>query len=178
MKYFFTLTLTLLFILSCSDIAEEKSLTEGDFPDQESWNSTIILTKNGVNRAVIQAGHLRKYDQTSTILMDESVAVDFFNARGKPSSHLTAQFAEVNEKTNHLTARQNVVVVSDSGATLYTEALHWNHQQERITSDTTITLITEKQDTLKGIGFESDADLEKWTILKPSGVTARKLDKS
>ncbi len=178
MKYILALTLAALLLLSCSDIPDEENLPAGNFPDQESWNSTIILTKNGVNRAVIRAGHLRKYEQTSTILMNESVAVDFFNAQGGKSSHLTAQVARVNEKSNHLTARQNVVVVSDSGATLFTEALHWDHQKERITSDTTITLITEKRDTLRGIGFESDADLEQWTILKPTGVTDRKLNKS
>ena len=30
--------------------------------------------------------------------------------------------------------------------------------------------ITEEQDTLYGIGFESDVELDNWKILKPTGV--------
>ena len=80
----------------------------------------------------------------------------------------------MNEKTNDLVAEGNVVVVSDSGVTLYTELLRWDHKKERILSDVFIKLVSE-QDTLTGIGFESDSDLENWTIFEPSGVTNREI---
>ena len=34
-------------------------------------------------------------------------------------------------------------------------------------------ITTAEKDTLYGIGFESDSDLQNWIILKPSGVTDR-----
>ena len=34
-------------------------------------------------------------------------------------------------------------------------------------------ITTLDQDTLFGIGFESDSDLENWKIINPSGVTGK-----
>ena len=36
-----------------------------------------------------------------------------------------------------------------------------------------VMLTTTEKDTLYGIGFESDSDLQNWKIIKPSGVTSR-----
>lgn len=144
------------------------------YPDQESWNTTITLTKNGQKRALVLAGHLTKNNNEALIMMDDSVDVDFFNDEQSHLSHLTAQWAQVNENTNDLLASGNVVVVSDSGVTLYTEELRWDHQRERIVSEVFITFVQD-QDTLTGIGFESDSDLKNWIIRNPSGVTERKI---
>ena len=38
-----------------------------------------------------------------------------------------------------------------------------------------IMITTLDNDTLYGIGFESDSDLKNWKIIEPSGVTGRKL---
>lgn len=82
----------------------------------------------------------------------------------------------MDEQKNNLVALKNVVVISDSGVTLYTEKLEWNQKQEKILSDTLVTIIT-AQDTMRGIGLESDAQLTNWKIFKPAGVTDRKLEK-
>ena len=70
-------------------------------------------------------------------------------------------------------AIQNVVVKSDSGVTLFTDTLSWDHAQGTIYTDDSVMITTEKQDTLYGIGFESDVQMEHWKILHPSGVTNR-----
>ncbi|HDP67455.1 MAG TPA: LPS export ABC transporter periplasmic protein LptC [Candidatus Marinimicrobia bacterium] len=165
----------LVFLLGCQ--SSEENVIESEervYPDQESWNTTIMLTKNGQKRALVLAGHLTKNNNEALIMMDDSVDVDFFNAEQSHLSHLTAQQAQVNENTNDLLASGNVVVVSDSGVTLYTEELRWDHQRERIVSEVFITFVQD-QDTLTGIGFESDSDLKNWIIRKPSGVTERKI---
>ena len=78
--------------------------------------------------------------------------------------------AEIDEKTNFMTAIDNVVVVSDSGATLYTDTLKWDSKEEIIYTASPIMLTTNKNDTLYGSGFESDVGLNHWKILYPSGV--------
>jgi len=169
----------LLFTLffTCSDVPEEDSVqVDKQYPDQESWRSEIVLTKNGRKRAVINSGHLEKYNDRALISMDEKVDVDFFDIQETHLSHLKSEEAKVNEKTNDLVASGNVVVVSDSGVTLYTEELKWDHKREKIISDVFIKLVTEK-DTLTGIGFVSDSNLENWVIHNPSGVTNRGLKK-
>ena len=142
-------------------------------PDQESWGVTISMTDAGMQRAIVQAGHLEKFNDRLYILLDQKVEVDFFDLEEKHTSRLTSQLAEVDEKSDFMRAIQNVVVKSDSGVTLFTDTLSWDHAQGMIYTDGFVMITTEKQDTLYGIGFESDVQMEHWKILRPSGVTNR-----
>ena len=74
------------------------------------------------------------------------------------------------EDEDFLTAIGNVVVLSDSGVTLFTHTLSWDNLKEKVFTDDRVIFITEEQDTLYGIGFESDVELNNWKILKPTGV--------
>lgn len=167
-------SIVILLVISCSSVQEDNPIPgdEKQYPDQESWNAVITLTKEGIKRALVNAGHLTKNNDEARIVLDEDVDVDFFDENQRYLSHLKSLRAQVNERTNDLFAQGNVVVVSDSGVTLQTEELHWDHQRERIFSNVFVTFITES-DTLTGIGFESDSDLKNWIIEKPSGVTNR-----
>ena len=142
-------------------------------PDQESWGVTISMTDAGLQRAIVQAGHLEKFNDRLYILLDQKVEVDFFDLEEKHTSRLTSQLAEVDEKSDFMRAIQNVVVKSDSGVTLYTDTLSWDHSLEMIYTDSPVIITTEKEDTLYGIGFESDVQMNHWKILHPSGVTNR-----
>ena len=70
-------------------------------------------------------------------------------------------------------ASGNVVAVSDSGITLYTNTLTWSSREEKLRTKDNIMITTEKADSLYGVGFESDSDLKNWRILNPCGVTGR-----
>ena len=67
----------------------------------------------------------------------------------------------------------NVVAMSDSGITLFSETLTWNSKEEKLHTKDEIMITTPDADTLYGIGFESDSDLRNWKIINPSGVTGR-----
>ena len=41
-------------------------------PDQESWDATITLTTEGLVRAIVQSGYLKKYRQKSFIRLAQS----------------------------------------------------------------------------------------------------------
>ena len=56
---------------------------------------------------------------------------------------------------------------------LYTDTLYWDAKNEKMNTEDSVMITTLEKDTLYGIGFESDSDLENWKILKPSGVTER-----
>jgi len=70
----------------------------------------------------------------------------------------------------------NVVAMSDSGITLFSETLTWNSKEEKLHTKDKIMITTPDADTLYGIGFESDSDLRNWKIINPSGVTGRDLN--
>ena len=127
-------------------------------------------------RALVKSGHLEKFNDRQYILLDKDVDVDFFDDLEQHTTNLKSQIAEVDERTNFMTAIGDVIVVSDSGVTLYTDTLMWNSEEELIYTDDPIMLTTEKNDTLYGIGFESDVSMDHWKILQPSGVTDRAKD--
>ncbi|PIS27146.1 MAG: LPS export ABC transporter periplasmic protein LptC [Candidatus Marinimicrobia bacterium CG08_land_8_20_14_0_20_45_22] len=176
MKKLLFLSMLFICLSGCSKMTDEQlSESEKQYPDQESWSSQITLTKDGQKRALVDAGHLTKYNNMAYVSMDENVEIDFFNNEERHLSHLKSKTAIVYESTNDLIAKGDVVVVSDSGVTLYTQELKWNHEKERILSEGFIIFVTE-QDTLNGVGFESDSDLKNWIIRKPTGVTEREFN--
>ena len=152
-----------------SEIERSGNSREGR-PDSESWNATITLTNKGAKRAVIRAGHLEKYNERKYILLNEKVDADFFNENEVYTTNLKSKIAEVDEEEDFLIAIGNVVVLSDSGVTLFTDTLSWDNIREKVYTDDEVIFITEEQDTLYGIGFESDVELDNWKILKPTGV--------
>ena len=165
------LTILCLFIFACNNTELNKiGETRDGLPDAESWNATITLTNKGSKRAVIKSGHLQKYQQRQYILLDQKVDADFFNEEEIYTSNLKSEIAEIDESKDFLIAMGNVVVVSDSGVTLFTDTLSWDNVEEKIFTDDRVIFITEQNDTLYGIGFKSDVELNNWEIMQPTGV--------
>ena len=170
------LFILLILISSCAREPISTMPSRDGMPDQESWGVTIVLTSEGLIRANIRSGHLEKYNEKEFVLLDSSVMVDFFNEKEQHTSVLTSNTAEVDQASNDMKAIGNVVAVSDSGITLYSETLTWNSKDEKLHTKDNIMITTLEKDTLYGVGFESDSDLKNWKILSPSGVTSRELE--
>ena len=166
----------LIFVISCDREPMPEMPSRDGLPDQESWGVTIVLTSEGLIRAKVRSGHLEKYNEKEFVLLDSSVMVDFFNEKEQHTSVLTSKTAEVDQASNDMKAMGNVVAVSDSGITLYSETLTWNSKDEKLHTKDNIMITTLEKDTLYGVGFESDSDMRNWKILSPSGVTGRKLE--
>jgi len=128
------------------------------------------LTNKGAKRGVIRSGHLEKYNENEFILLDQNIDADFFNKEEVFTTNLKSLVAEIDEEEDFLVAIGNVVVVTDSGVTLFTDTLSWDNQKEKVFTSDSVIFITEKKDTLYGIGFESDIELNNWKILQPTGV--------
>ena len=99
-----------------------------------------------------------------------SIITPFFNDEEVYTTNLKSQIAEIDEHEDFLIAIGEVIVLSDSGVTLFTDTLSWDNLREKVFTDDKVIFITEDQDTLYGIGFESDVELDNWKILKPTGV--------
>ena len=169
MKHFIYFLFLLLF--SCGEKNNrDLPLSEG-IPDQESWGVTIIMTHDGLMRAEVKSGHLKKYNEQEYIVLDSSVVVDFFDLQERHTSTLFSEKAEINEKSNDMLAIGNVIAKSDSGITLFSETLTWTAEDEKLFTKDSIMITTLDKDTLFGKGFESDADLENWRVINPSGIT-------
>ena len=173
MKHFIYFLFLLLF--SCGEKNNGDLPSSEGIPDQESWDVTIIMTHDGLIRAEVKSGHLKKYNDQEDIVLDRSVVVDFFDLQERHTSTLFSDKAEINEKSNDMLAIGNVIAKSDSGITLFSETLTWTAEDEKLFTKDSIMITTLDKDTLFGKGFESDADLENWKIINPSGVTGNEL---
>jgi len=81
---------------------------------------------------------------------------------------LTSDEADVDETTNNLEARKNVVVVSSDSSRMRTEQLFWDNQRQLIYTPAYVYITTEK-DKLQGQGFESDQSLKNYRIFRVTG---------
>ena len=161
----------LIFQFACqSNELQRSGETRQGRPDAESWDAVITLTNKGAKRGVIRSGHLEKYNDNEFIMLDQNVDADFFNEEEVFTTNLKSLVAEIDEEEDFLIAIGNVVVVTDSGVTLFTDTLSWDNQKEKVFTSDSVVFITEKKDTLYGIGFESDIELNNWKILQPTGV--------
>ena len=63
----------------------------------------------------------------------------------------------------------NVKVISGDSLKLFSNSILWDNQYKLITSNDSVTFTTTFNDTMYGIGIESDVDLTHSKILKPHG---------
>lgn len=170
--------LALLMACGKSSVMKQRGASREMFPDQESWESTIIISRR--NRLVARAYSRRmiKYENRQVAHLLGDVKVDFYNEQGQHVSLLLADSAEFHLKTHKLSANGNVIIHSDSGLVLLTERLDWNDQYDMLYTNDSVTFASNESDTLYGIGFESDVDLTHWKIFHPRGVTERQFGES
>ena len=183
-KFKYNIVLIILAVIatgfwSCSSEdqkANQATENTQELPDQESWNATVLITRNGKTVGVLKAGHVQKFSKKNLTLMDDSIKVDFYDEQGHHKSVLTALGGKVNDINQNMEAYGHVVVVSDSGLTLHTDTLKWDNRTQKIYSDIPIMLTTDQGDTLYGDRFKSSPDLMNYEIENPHGKSSKKIN--
>ena len=158
-------------LLSCHSKEEDNSRPDSiELTENEIWNPVIILSRE--ENKIVEAKSEKLYKNTNAdALLVDNVEVDFFNEEGRHISILFSDSARINEQNNNLRANGNVYVVSDSGYTLTTREILWDNRYKMIVAEDSVMFTTTAGDTLYGVGFESDMDLEQWRIFRIFGVT-------
>lgn len=170
--------LLISFFWSCQSSIVDEQLSESvELPQQEGWGVEITLSEKGKVRAIIKSEHLEKYENIKQVKLDGNVVADFYDNLEKHTTLVYSDHATIDEQTKIMMAQGNVVVVSDSGITLITDTLNLDQESRLIFTDDSVRITTTGSDTLYGIGFESNIDLDEWKILKPWGVTEISDDK-
>jgi LPS export ABC transporter protein LptC len=159
----------LLHLFCSNQVQEENSNFSEDIYDNEIWNPTIVLSRESKKIVIAKSKKMYKQTNEKALLVGE-VEADFFNEAGDHMSILYSDSARINEKSNNLHANGSVFVVSDSGYTLRTEQILWDNRYRMIIADDSVMFTTSDGDTLYGVGFESDMDLDHWRISKPFGI--------
>jgi LPS export ABC transporter protein LptC len=139
------------------------SIEEENLPVQESWNSKIIFTEDGITKAVLRTDHIRMFLEPREKLLTK-VEIDFFDSRGKPSSRLTSKRGKVDDVNENMYAIDSVVAYNDSSKVLLeTEELMWRKSDSKIVTEK-FARITTPDEIMEGYGFESDQNLRNYVI--------------
>ena len=163
----FTIILIAVFIFSCTEekIRPHVNLTmeEENIPVQESWDSKVIFTENGILKGILYTDHLRAFNDPKEKLLD-GVRFEFYNEEGKKTSQLTSKHGRIDELTQDMYAIDSVVAINDSSnVKLETDELMWRKKDERIISDKFVR-ITSDEEIIEGYGFESDQQIKNYII--------------
>jgi LPS export ABC transporter protein LptC len=162
-------------------------LEKADSAAQYSIRPTVQFMDSAFLRARLTAGWARMYAGAQEKHLGGGLRVEFFNRAGQLASILTADSALVEDKTSNMVARGNVVVVSgatpsntvssstdetpvSSQTTVRTSIMHWN-QAKQVLHSAEFVDIASPNELLQGYGFESDPNLQHYTIYKVTGQT-------
>lgn len=167
----FLLSVVVVGLMSCEEKIKPSVLPGIDsqtLPQQESWNSKIVLSDSGKLKAIIYAGYVRVYASPPRTQISDGMTVHFYQTNGNESSVLTSQEGTVHDDTKNLTASGNVLVVSSDTTKLWTEKLDWDNKRQLIHT-TQFVRIHSPKERLQGYGFESDQHLRRYRIYRVSG---------
>ena len=164
------LILASLFITCGSRGESDNSDSTEELIENEIWNPLIILSREESRVVVAKAEKLYKSSNDLALLVG-NVEIDFFSEEGDHISILYSDSAQINEESNNLHANGNVFIVSDSGYTLTTSKILWDNRYKMIIAEDSVMFTTTEGDTMYGVGFESDMDLDQWRIFRIFGVT-------
>jgi LPS export ABC transporter protein LptC len=143
----------------CREQEEGPTATEspGSAPSEGMRGITLRSYHVGDTRWVLHADTASVY--RGQRVEAEWVSIEFFQEEQLVST-LTSDRATHYQSGDDLEARGNVRVVSDDGAVLKTEVLHWDHAGGRIHTDQFVE-ITRGDNVLTGVGLEADPGLER-----------------
>jgi LPS export ABC transporter protein LptC len=143
-----------------------------DSASHSSTNPTIQFMDSSYLRANIHAAWAKMYDKRGETLLGGGVNVEFY---AKPSralaSILTADSARIDDKSKDMRASGNVVVIAQGNmTTVKTSVMQWDSSRQVLHSPAFVD-IRSPYELLQGYGFESDANLQHYTIYKVTGQT-------
>ena len=164
--------LLLNFILySCSndpDIVKTFVPQEG-LPIEQSKEVKIIQTEHGLIKIRLEAEKIERFVNPKEILkLSNGLRVEFYNDSVELISVLLAETAILNQKTEIMEAKNNVVLEGKDGNKLESEELIWDLKKDLIFTEKEVTITIDK-DIIRGYGFEAKSDFSSYKLNQVSG---------
>ncbi len=132
---------------------------------------STLISDSGVTRYRIEAPEWRIYDKTEPPYQEfpNGIYLEQFDEDLSVQASLKADYAHYNETEQVWLLRGNVHALNRKGEQFDTPELNWSQREHRVFSDSTIHIKRETS-IIEGVGFESNEEMSKYTILHPTGV--------
>lgn len=140
-------------------------------PVLEAHDVMTLISDSGVTRYRITAERWKMFDKAEPPYweFERGVHLEKFDEQFTVQASLKADYAHYNEEEQIWHLLGNVHALNLEGEQFDTPELFWNQKTERVYSDSAITIQRETS-IIYGVGFESNQEMSKYTILHPTGV--------
>ena len=130
-----------------------------------------LISDSGITRYRIEAPQWLIYDRTEPPYQEfpYGIYMEQFDIDLSVQASLKANYAYYDEQQQQWTLRGNVHALNRKGEEFDTPEMKWDQKTHRVYSDTTIHIKREKS-IIEGVGFDSNEEMSKYTILHPTGV--------
>lgn len=142
-----------------------------EMPVLSTMNVSTLISDSGVTRYRIEADLWEIYDKAEPPYQEfpNGIYLEQFDEQLEVQASLKADYGHYNETEQVWTLRGNVHALNRKGEQFDSPCMCWSQKQHRVYSDTTIH-ITRETSIITGVGFESNEEMSKYTILHPTGV--------
>ena len=168
------LLLLAIILFACSPAEEQ---TQSQVPPRDSLpvlvgdTVTTLISDSGITRYRIETTQWLVFDKTDPTYQEfpKGIYLEQFDEALTVQASLKADYAYYNEPEQHWTLRGNVHAMNRKGEQFDTQELKWDQRQHRVYSDSAIHITREKS-IIEGVGFDSNEEMNKYTIMHPTGV--------
>jgi len=161
-----------IFNFSCSNNYNEHSIKDGnsilDYHANKLINPNIRILKKNDLIAITTSDLLIQDDESEAILIG-NVKSEFFDNNDLVST-LFSDSGIIKDGSDKMEAFGNVKLIGQDSVILFSNRLVWDNQYRIVFSDDSVMFKNQDNDTLYGVGFESDVNLSNWKIFNPIGV--------
>lgn len=154
-------------------------------PVLDAQEVTTLISDSGVTRFRITARQWLVFDKAEPSHWEfpDGIYLEQFDKQLSTAATLRSDYAYYDDQAEiwHLTG--NVFATNVNGEQFETPELYWSQKEERVYSDSSITItqpptqaaVQAKGDSargtiIKGVGFESNQEMTKYTIRRPTGI--------
>ena len=165
---------SLLFLAACQrdvKLTAEAVEDRASMPGLDASVVTTLISDSGITRYRITTETWQIYDKATPVYWEfpDGIYLEKFNPDLEVDTWLRSDYAYYDEQAQLWELRGNVRSMNTDSEFFETPQLFWNQKTERIYSDSSIS-ITRESSIIRGVGFQSNQELTKYTILNPTGV--------
>jgi len=161
-----------LIIFSCEyDVKTINAISAVDtMPVESARDIEIIYSESGTVKVLLTSPIYNKYEEDNPYMeFPEGIKLIFFDSLKNEKSQLTANYAISDEKSQIMEAKSDVVIFNyEKQEQINTEHLIWDQKKQIIYSNVFVKITTKDEIIYGAEGFESDQNMDKWTIKKTS----------
>jgi LPS export ABC transporter protein LptC len=138
--------------------------------DLVQYGMVSYLTASGIREGRVEADTAYAYNDSAKVVI-RGMHIVFFNDDGSERASVTADGGELEENSDRMLARGNVVlIVHADGRRIESAELNYDPNRDRIWSDSATVQTLRNGEVTRGTAFESDLDFKNMRIANPRGA--------